>query len=459
MSFEETAVTSPPGEPLVLDLESITPRRLDEAARFYAENGFLFLCGVEQAITRPLREVVADTLDADAAEMRELLSPHGPRWNFPTEVRRRLCRVETPPGLAVELIDALRPIVGRLLGPMVHVSSTFHAQFKAADALEHAVDHGGYQANCNHMELHGAYLLHQDFTGASIPTSPSAITLWTGLNDCSDWTLRIYPGSHRLGLVCHRWLANDDPRLQRLRPPLEIRAEPGCAALFHAMLIHGGGRSGTRRRVSCDIRMFPLCGFLPTQPHFLEPRPLEALDRQTAQRSGPTRTASAAGEGSGPSAALATSGTVSRGDRGHEPSSDDVADGADDVLRVPRDEARLFLGQRPLQTDRLPNDGPSHGAGPLPMDRWVAVVQAMLADDARAAYEHLGRWVNSEIGTGTVDDYARFLRHRPQREMLATLYGRLAEAEPDAEALEGLSALIARLSATSQGAGVANARN
>jgi hypothetical protein len=46
------------------------------------------------------------------------------------------------------------------------------------------------------MEVHGAYLLHQDFTGAPIPTVPSGLTMWVGQNDCPNWTLRLYPGSN-----------------------------------------------------------------------------------------------------------------------------------------------------------------------------------------------------------------------------------------------------------------------
>jgi len=394
------------GEPLTVDLSAMTRRRVEEAAAFYAKQGYVVLSGVERAITRPMRDLIADTLGAGEAEIEELLRPSTAEWDFPHEIRQRLSRIETSRELARQLVASLRPMLAALLGPLVHVSGSFHTQFKAKNAMRHAVDHGGYREQLDHMELHGAYLLHQDFAGASIPTSPSGLTLWVGLNESPDWSLRLYPGSHRRGLICDRWLANDDPRLAKLGPSIQIRAEPGKAVLFHALLVHGSCQPGPRRRASCDLRFFPLCGFLPSQPFFLHKRPLHAVASQL-ERSSP------------------------------------------EVLRAPRLESQVFLGQRAEPGE----------IGPRSVLNWVRVIERLTQNDDAAAMRHLRRFVNQELSTGTAESYAMRLLRRPlEGGMLTTLQNRLAEAEPRSEPLAKLSALVDRLTAASEKADVANAR-
>ena len=61
---------------------------------------------------------------------------------------------------------------------LAHVSSTFHGQCKGQNSDE--TYGGGYTGDSK--EVSAPYLLHQDFTGANIPTSPSALTLWAGVN-------------------------------------------------------------------------------------------------------------------------------------------------------------------------------------------------------------------------------------------------------------------------------------
>src|SRR5690348_4347310 len=86
------------------------------------------------------------------------------------------------------------------------------------------------RSNIN-MEVHGAYQLHQDFTGASFPTSPSHMILWVGLNECQDWPVRLYPRSHRLGLLCEGFVPVDHPRLAKLGKPIEFQARPGTGII------------------------------------------------------------------------------------------------------------------------------------------------------------------------------------------------------------------------------------
>jgi len=394
------------GESLTLGATALTSQRLQEAASRFARDGYLLLDGIQDTVTRQLRRVVAETLGAGDTEIDDLLAPSTDDWNFPLETRRKLSQIETPSSLAFDLIGTLQPVLGALLGPMAHVSSSFHAQFKAAGAMQFAVNHGGYQQQNDHMELHGAYLLHQDFAGAAIPTSPGGLTLWVGLNQCSDWPLRLYPGSHRKGLICDRWLANDDQRLKTLGEPIHIQARPGTAVLFHAMLVHGSCQPGPRRRASCDIRFFPLCGFLPSQPYFLRERPLSALAAQLEAK-------------------------------------------PPEVIQASLLDTQVFLGQSPHLAE----------VEPLSVLNWVHLIEAIRRGDQQAATRHLGQFVNHEIGTGKTADYARRLLHRPiNGGMLETLRDRLAEAEPESVELASLSALVDRLIPVSKEADAANGR-
>jgi hypothetical protein len=189
---------------MVFDLAELDVRMLEEVCRVYEEQGYCVLSGLKERVTSRFYPLVREALGVNGPEWAEALDPRRPGRIFPPEIRRKLARVETPGTLAHDLLGALRPVLSGLIGPLVHVSSTSHAQFKGVPAAP--VDHGGYESKLEYMEVHGAYWLHQDFTGASIPTSPSGLTLWIGLNECPDWTLRLYPGSHRLGLLCNRWL-------------------------------------------------------------------------------------------------------------------------------------------------------------------------------------------------------------------------------------------------------------
>jgi hypothetical protein len=263
-------------------LKDLNGEKLDEAARHFDEHGYFIVSGVGDAVTALFRPLLADRLGTTVAALDELFDPDSPPALLPVKVRQRLSRVDSTPELARGLLSALEPVFKRLLGPLVHVSSTFHAQFKSG--VVPAVDHGGYKNE--YLEVQGQYLLHQDFTGAGIPTSPSAVTLWVGQNSCPDWNLRLYRGSHRHGLLCNQWLPLDDPRLEFLGTPIDIQARRGSAVIFNALLLHSSSNPGPRRRVSCDIRFFPLCGFLPTATHVLGTSPIHDLRGQGVPQTG-----------------------------------------------------------------------------------------------------------------------------------------------------------------------------
>ena len=331
------------------DLRTMDQRQLDAAARHYADDGYFVLEGVD-AIANLFRPVLADRVGVSEQALTEILNP-GNSGLFSPEIRRRLGRIDTPPGLARALITALEPLLLRLIGPLVHVSSTFHGQFKEQGAIP--VDHGGYDAKADYLEVHGPYLLHQDFAGAAMPTSPSAVTLWTAMNSCSQWNLRLYPGSHKLGLLCNRWVGLSDERLARFAKPVDIEARAGTAVVFNAMMLHGTSNPGPSRRASCDLRFFPLFGFLPSEVHFLGSEKQNLLNEALKRAETPT-------------------------------------------LQAPVLEAMAFLGYE----DKL------EGVPPFSILNWVKFVTCMVRADKAGAIGHLERFVNTDVGFDTIEAYA-----------------------------------------------------
>jgi hypothetical protein len=210
------------------------------------------------------------------------------------------------------------------------------------------------------MEVQQPYLMHQDFAGARIPTSPSAVTFWVGVNTTPDWKLRLYPGTHKLGLLCHQWMELTDERLAAFGEPVEIAATAGEAVMFSALLLHGTGEQGPCRRVSCDIRFFPLCGWLPSKVHIVGEDPLEAL-----------RSAGASTD--------------------------------DETLRAPLLEVGAYLGE-----ETGIDDAPAHS-----ILNWAAYLRALMAGRADGAETHIARLVNSELGIDPAEVYIEKFHGRP----------------------------------------------
>lgn len=359
-------------------LDQLTGSTLEQAAKHYERHGFFVVDGVADVITHHFKSLVAERIMVDEEELERMLEPDNPPLVLSQEVRQRLSRIMSPPELQTVLLATLGAVFQRLIGPFVHVSSTFHGQFKGGDAP--TVSKGGYDPNARYLEVQGQYLLHQDFAGASIPTSPAGVTLWTPLNSCDDWNLRMYPGSHRLGLLCEEWMKLDDPRLSRLGPPVDVKAEFGSAIIFNALLLHASSNPGMRRRVSCDIRFFPLCGFLPSPVHVLGG---DAL------------------------------GTFRSGLQRHD----------DATLRAPYLEAAAFMGlmREPVLCE------------PHSVLNWANVVRSAIDGDRSSALAHLRRFTNLEVGIDAVDAYApKFLGAPIHRETLEQVLERVKQLEPAA---------------------------
>ena len=162
---------------VILDVTELTGRRLDDGLAFFEEHGFVRLKGLSKSVAPAFEMSLAEAMGISDGELRALLDPRSAAAIFPKETRARLSRIPTSPELARTLISALSPLLTTVIGPVLHVSSTYHGQFKGGALSEAAKDIAHYhnEAAADYMEVHGAYRLHQDFTGASLPTSPSGV--------------------------------------------------------------------------------------------------------------------------------------------------------------------------------------------------------------------------------------------------------------------------------------------
>jgi hypothetical protein len=374
-------------------LDQLTGSTLEDAARHFETHGFFMIEGVGEAITRHYKPLVAERMMVSVEELDRILEPDNPPLILPEEIRQRMSRISSTPELQQTLLTTLDPVFRRLLGPFVHVSSTFHGQFKGGDAPP--VDKGGYDPNAKYLEVQGQYLIHQDFAGAAVPTSPCGVTLWTPLNSCDDWNLRLYPGSHRHGLLCQEWMKLEDPRLATFGEPIDVKAEFGTAMVFNALLLHSSSNPGYRRRVSCDIRFFPLCGFLPSNVHVLGNEPLAEFRRGLERSGGPT-------------------------------------------LRAPYLEAAAFMG---LGGD--PESCPPHS-----ILNWANFVLNTVKGDKDQALADLTRFVNLERGIDGVDAYSVKFHNKPvHRSTLAGLLDKLRAIDPHAPELAALERQVEGMAA------------
>ena len=353
------------------------PATRDEAARKFDEDGFIRLRGIGDRLERLFTPIIAERLEVSPERMDEILEPEGPAVILPEATRQRMSRIQTAPELADGLLNRLENLIGLLLGPIVQVSSDFHGQFKGGDST--ATGYGGYVGENKFLEVQRPYLIHQDFTGGSIPTSASGITLWTPLNSCPDWTLRVWPGSHRHGMLCRKFPALDDPKLSAFRPHLDVRAERGTAIVFNALVLHATSNPGPRRRLSTDIRFFPLTGFVPSTPRVTAP-PFRAIRSALDKGYGPT-------------------------------------------LEAPRREMLAFLDKGEL-IDDVP---------PLSILNWSNYIVSLRRSGPESALSHLERFVNTRLGWDAVDAYLPALHGRTvHASTLDSAWERIRKLDPEA---------------------------
>ena len=357
--------------PLYFDISELDADGLDALAAHYDEHGYALVSGLDREVVPLFRAVLAERLEIEERELDPLLDPTRIE-PLSLHLRRRTGKIDTPDALARRLVTILGSVIRRLIGPLVHVSSTYHTQLKMPSP-----EHAGYPGfKSEFTEVHRPYLLHQDFTGARLPTHPSAVTLWLGLNDCDHMGLRIYPRSHRQGLIlADRFVSHEDPRLAPLDPPIQIDARVGTGVLFHGLALHGSGDSGPVRRVSSDIRFFPMSGFIPSEVRVLGERPIRYL-REAIER------------------------------------------GESPTLRTPLlTDAALLGWELPL--------------GPYPQrssENWVGYVAHALRGDLAAAHPYLERMADTRLGIESADTYvARYGSSRIRPESLRSAHRQLAQ--------------------------------
>ena len=371
------------------DLRELDHDQLEAMSAHYDEQGFVILKGVPESVIRGFKSVIVEAADLDGQEAERFFAPDGHRELLPLETRKRLARISTDPALAQLLLGVFGPVLAAVMGPLIQVSNDFHCQAKGAPNVD--IDYGGFDNE--YMAVQGTYLPHQDFTGATFPTSPSFAVLWVGINDCPDWTMRMYPRTHRLGLICDRWFPKDHELLDSFSGSFDAASQPGTALLFNSLLLHGGTNPGDLRRVSCDIRFFPLCGFLPSEVHVLAREPLTVIHRSL------------------------------EADRGA-------------VLRAPLLEDLVFLGQE-VDLEEPP---------PHSVYNWVAYVCHLMRGQADEALSYLKSFVNTDIGIAPPEAYiSKYHGHPISKESLHRALQVIRSNESDPSQLAGTERFIANV--------------
>jgi hypothetical protein len=128
-------------------------------------------------------------------------------------------------------------------------------------------------------------------------------------------------------------------------------------------MLHGTSNPGPLRRVSCDIRFFPLCGFLPSETHLLGAAPSDTL------RNGLKRAFSP-------------------------------------VLSAPLLEGQVFLGEK-IELGDVPR---------LSVLNWVKYLSQVVNGKKDEALPYLERFVNTDIGTDSVAVYESKFHNQPVHE-------------------------------------------
>lgn len=159
------------------------------------------------------------------------------------------------------------------------------------------------------------------------------------------------------------------------------------------MLLHGTSNPGSRRRVSCDIRFFPLCGFLPSEVHILGDDPLRQLSERLSEETGTT-------------------------------------------LRAPLLEDRVFLGGE-IPTATVPARS---------VLNWVNYIDGLARGRSEEALPHLERLANEDFDATSPATYiGKFHNRRVATTTLRAVRDRLSSITPEAPELAELDTLLIRL--------------
>ncbi len=62
---------------MILDVTSVTPQQLDQAAQFFDEQGYVRLTGLQDAVTGAFEEGLAEAIDIPVRELQPLLDSSG----------------------------------------------------------------------------------------------------------------------------------------------------------------------------------------------------------------------------------------------------------------------------------------------------------------------------------------------------------------------------------------------
>lgn len=248
----------------------------------YSRQGFVVLTGVNPRIASVFRSVISSFTGLTEQEIER--GGNGRPLSLSREARAAVARPDTLPEMQELLTRDLGDLLTELLGPIIHISHTYHPQIKTGVSEGYAVE--GYSGDG--AEVRAQYALHQDFTAGRKLTSPAAIVCWIPLNRCDQNTLRLYSKSHSQGMLARNWLLPDSPDLDRVGPYVDIEAEPGQILLFNFLLLHGTSRPGPKLRVSCDLRFFPFCPTIDSVARVLRPNPLEWIRQRLKTAIGET---------------------------------------------------------------------------------------------------------------------------------------------------------------------------
>jgi len=331
----------------------LKPDNMDSIVSHYAREGFVVLTEVEDAFTDEFTNIVAHKGSLTSQE-KDLLGKSG-KIDLSPEQIQALKRIDVTSELSNLCLDVIGDILLKLLGPIIHTSRDFHFQFKKDNERREILK--GYSEDG--VEIQALYGIHNEFTAARILVSPSGLVCWVPLNTYEGCALNLFPGTHRRGLLTNRWLSKNEIGRADMGAPVKYYPRRGEIVLFHFMTMHGSGTSHGQNpvdgiRASCDIRFFPFCGIIDSEPTCLVANPIEWIRERIDQ-------------------------------------------GMDEVLLAPLNETLAFYGERIKSENTRQHSVLS----------WAEFIRHWLAGNEQEALEAIARLVNTQQGFDTLESYQK----------------------------------------------------